>query len=165
MLAKATAMTLFKKFTRVLYKAVEGLSVMFLLGMVLAVCYVVFTRYVTRTAPRWGEELACMCMVWFSLLSAALPIWDNRHIRITLWELGLPPRAYRILEMAVHVVLFLIIVLMAKYGLDLLQVVGRGKMSGLGVSYIYLYGAIPVSSVFMLIATIDRLGDIIGRKQ
>ncbi len=157
-------MTPFKKFTKVLYKAVEGLSVLFLLGMVVTVCYVVFTRYVTRTAPRWGEEVACMCMVWFSLLSAALPIWDNRHIRITIWNLVLSPKTYRILETAVHVVLFATIALLAKYGMDLLNTVGRARMSGTGVSYIFLYGAIPVSSVFMLIAVIDRLGDIVGNK-
>ncbi len=158
-------MTLFKKFTKILYKAVEGLSVLFLLGMVVTVCWVVFTRYVTRTAPRWGEEVACMCMVWFSLLSAALPIWDNRHIRITMWENVLPPRAYRVLDAVVHLLLFSIVVMLAKYGMDLLNTVGRAKMSGTGVSYVFLYGAIPVSSVFMLIATIDRLGDILGNKR
>lgn len=158
-------MTQFKKFTKVLYKLVEGLSVLFLLGMVLTVCYVVFTRYVTRTAPRWGEEVACMCMVWFSLLSAALPIWDNRHIRLTMWENVLSPRSYKILETVVHALLFAIVVMLAKYGLDLLNTVGRAKMSGTGLSYVFLYGAIPVSSVFMLIATIDRLGDIIGNKR
>lgn len=158
-------MTQFKKFTKVIYKLVEGLSVLFLFGMVATVCYVVFTRYVTRTAPRWGEEVACMCMVWFALLSAALPIWDNRHIRITMWEMILSPKAHRLLELAVHVILFAIVVMLAKYGLDLLNTVGRAKMSGTGLSYVFLYGSIPVSSVFMLIATIERLGDILGQQR
>ena len=153
-----------KKITQHLYKLVQALSVFFMIGMVVTVCYVVFMRYVMSSAPRWGEEVALMCMVWFSLLSATLAIWDNRHIRITVWELVLPPHVLRLLELAVHLILFGILVLMLHFGLELLQVVAPGKMSGTGISYLYLYGAVPVASVFMLVATLERLGDIYGNR-
>lgn len=151
-----------KKTTRAVYLAVEALSVAFLAGMAAIVCYVVFARYVMNNAPRWGEEAALLCMVWFSLLSASLAIWDNRHIRVTVWELALPPRALRWLELGVHLTLMAIIALMTWYGRDLLGVVSRGRMSGTGISYLYLYGAVPASAVFMALATAQRIGEIIG---
>ncbi len=78
----------------------------------------------------------------------------------------LPATAFQVRKslLAEKPVLFATIALLAKYGMDLLNTVGRARMSGTGVSYIFLYGAIPVSSVFMLIAVIDRLGDIVGNK-
>ncbi|MDR1521235.1 MAG: TRAP transporter small permease [Planctomycetota bacterium] len=153
-----------KKFTRGLYKIVEALSVLFVFGMVATICYVVFARYVMNSAPRWGEEVALFCMVWFSLLSASMAIWDNRHIRVTVWEMFLSKKTLRILEAIVHFILLGIIVLMFYYGLDLLKVVARGKMSGTGISYLYLYGAVPISALFMLIAAIQRIGEILADK-
>jgi TRAP-type C4-dicarboxylate transport system permease small subunit len=155
---------LLKKFTRGLYKIVEALSVLFVFGMVATICYVVFARYVMNSAPRWGEEVALFCMVWFSLLSASMAIWDNRHIRVTVWEMFLSKKTLRILEAIVHFILLGIIVLMFYYGLDLLKVVARGKMSGTGISYLYLYGAVPISALFMLIAAIQRIGEILADK-
>jgi len=149
-----------RRLTKKLYKVVEGLSVFFMIGMVVTVCYVVFMRYCLNNAPRWGEEVALLCMVWFALLSASLAIWDNRHIRVTVWEMVLPQKTLRLLELLVHVILFFTLVLMFYYGLDLLKVVAPGKMSGTGISYIYLYGAVPVSTIFMLIAATERLVDI-----
>ncbi|MDR2390908.1 MAG: TRAP transporter small permease [Planctomycetota bacterium] len=153
-----------KKTTRILYKIVEALSVFFVFGMVGTVCYVVFTRYVMNNAPRWGEEVALLCMVWFSLLSASMAIWDNRHIRVAVWEMVLPKKVFKALEVLVHVILFGIVVLMCWYGLDLLAVVSRGKMSGTGISYFWLYVSIPVSTAFMLIATMQRIGEILADK-
>jgi TRAP-type C4-dicarboxylate transport system permease small subunit len=149
-----------RKATRALYRVVQALSVLFLAGMAATVCFVVFTRYALNNSPRWGEEVALLCMVWFSLLSAALPIWDNRHIRITAWDLILPPRILRVLELVVHLILVAIIALMGWYGIELLEFVAKSRMSGTGISFIYLYGAVPVSAVFMLVAGLQRLGEI-----
>jgi TRAP-type C4-dicarboxylate transport system permease small subunit len=157
-------MRVFKKLTRMLYKFVEALSVFFVAGMVITVCYIVLARYVLNNAPRWGEEVALECMVWFALLSSSLAIWDDRHIRVTAWDMTLSKKALRILDLVAHVMLFVIIVLIFYYSIPLLRIVARSRMSGTGISYVYLYGAVPVSSVFMLIATMERLGDIFGGK-
>ncbi len=74
---------MFKMINRALYRFVQALSALFLTGMVAVVCLVVFSRYVLNDTPRWGEEVALLAMVWFSLLSAVPAIWDNRHIRVT----------------------------------------------------------------------------------
>jgi TRAP-type C4-dicarboxylate transport system permease small subunit len=154
----------FKSLTRKIYKFVEALSVLFVTGMVGTICYVVFMRYVMNRAPRWGEEVALECMVWFALLSSSLAIWDNRHIRITAWDMVLSKKALRILDMIAHLFLFAIIMMMFYYSIPLLKIVAPSKMSGTGISYAYMYGALPVSAVFMLLATIERLGEIFGGK-
>ncbi|MDR1835162.1 MAG: TRAP transporter small permease [Fusobacteriaceae bacterium] len=153
-----------QKIKEKLYRFIEVLSVVFLIGMVVVVCYAVFGRFVIRKAPRWGEEVALLCMVWFSVLSATLAIFDNRHIRVTVWETYLSPKTYQILEVIVHIILFGIIVLMLYYGTALLKFVSPAKMSGTRISYFWLYSSVPVASVFMVIATIVRIGEIIGRK-
>jgi TRAP-type C4-dicarboxylate transport system permease small subunit len=154
----------FKRVTGKLYKFVEALSVLFVAGMVGTICYVVFMRYIVNKAPRWGEEVALECMVWFALLSSSLAIWDDRHIRVTAWDMVLSKKALRLLDLTAHLFLFGIIAMMFCYSIPLLKIVAPSRMSGTGISYAYMYGALPVSSVFMLIATIERLGDIFGGK-
>jgi TRAP-type C4-dicarboxylate transport system permease small subunit len=154
----------FKKFTKKVYKFVEAVSVLFVAGMAGTICYVVFMRYVMNKAPRWGEEVALECMVWFALLSSSLAIWDDRHIRVTAWDMVFPKKILRILDLTAHLFLFVIIVLMFYYSIPLLKIVAPSKMSGTGISYVYMYGALPVSSIFMLLATIERLGEIVDDK-
>ncbi|GHS90931.1 hypothetical protein AGMMS49957_17620 [Synergistales bacterium] len=157
-------MRVLKKFTKFLYKIVEAFSVFFVLGMVVTVCYVVFCRYILNDSPRWGEEVALECMVWFSMLSASLAIWDNRHIRVTCWDMVLSRPALRALELIVHVILLGIIGMLFYYSMPLLKLVAPSKMSGTGISYVWMYGAVPVACVFMVIATIERIGEIYGGK-
>ncbi|MCL2001420.1 MAG: TRAP transporter small permease [Planctomycetes bacterium] len=152
------------KITKALYCIVQALSVFFLAGMTLTVCIVVFGRYVLNSTPRWGEEVSLLCMVWFALLSAALPIWDNRHIRVTAWDLIVSAKTMRKLDLFVHSFLVVVILMIGWCGLELLDFVARSRMAGTGISFTYLYGAVPVSAVFMLIAAIQKLGEIFVNK-
>lgn len=147
-----------------LFKIVEILSAIFLAGMVIICGYSVFMRYVLRAAPRWGDEMALFCMIWYSLLSASLALKEDRHIRIGLWDNLLPPKIAKALQVLVHMIVFTVVVILLRYSSLLTQLASRTRMTGSGLPLSWEYIALPVSAVFMLIAAIGRIGEIIGRK-
>lgn len=147
-----------------LFKLVEIVSALFLAGMVVICGYSVFMRYVMQAAPRWGDEMALFCMIWYSLLSASLALKENRHIRISIWDTLLPPKASQILQVIVHVIVVVVVLMLFRYSGLLTQLAGRTRMTGSGLPLSWEYVALPVSAIFMLIAAIGRIGEIIGRK-
>lgn len=152
---------LYKGMKKIIYTAIEVLSVIFMIGMVATVCWFVFARYVLNNSPRWGEEVALLCMIWFCLLSSALAIWDDRHIRVTMWDAVLPAKALKVMNIIVHIILLGVIIMLFRHSVVLIELVAPSRMAGTGLSFAVRYAALPVSSVFMLIATIGKVGELI----
>ena len=147
-----------------MYKIIEALSVFYIASMVVVVSIVVIGRYVFNSTPRWGEEIALFCMVWFSMLSASLAIFDDRHIRITIIEMILSKKAAKVLNVLVNMFTIVIIGFLIIKGFGLLGVTKNSLMGGSGISFMYLYAAVPISAICMLIATVAKVGEILGSR-
>lgn len=129
----------------------------FLLIQILVLIYVVFGRYILRSTPRWGEQLALLCMVWFSLLSASLAVKENRHIKLTFINDILPLKIKKILEYIFFILKFLFALFMLLAGTELVILTLGSTIPGLGISTSWKYLAVPVtglSLILMLIASI-----------
>lgn len=125
--------------------------------MVVVVSIVVIGRYVFNYSPRWGEEIGLFCMVWFALLSATLAIFDDSHIRVTVIQHMLPKKAVMALNLLVNVLLLGIMGFLVVKGIGLMEVTKNSLMGGSGISFMYLYAAVPVSAICMLIAVISTM--------
>lgn len=129
---------------------------LFLLVQVTVVSYVVFGRFVLNKTPGWGEELALLCMVWFSMLSIGLGVKSDSHIRMNLYESLIPKRFHHLLEylwFALDVGLALVLVVA---GWQMAALAGYSTLSGLGVSSAFLFASVPAGGAFMLIAVVLR---------
>ncbi|MFR5732174.1 MAG: TRAP transporter small permease [Clostridium sp.] len=153
-----------RKLYDIIFLAVEAFAVIFMLGMVGIAIYSVFMRYVMHNAPCWGDELALLCMVWFGFLSAAVALKEDRHIRVDLWKAVLPPKAYKVLELVVHLIGFAALCVFFKYSLHLTALAGMTKMTGSRLPLTYLYLAEPVGIGMLIVAMAGRLGEIIAGK-
>lgn len=124
---------------------------------VVCVTIVVVGRYIFNITPPWGEELTLFCLVWMSLLSVALPIRDNTHLHITIFDGIFSKRVLAFLDkMAdVIVVVFSIVIIVA--GISMTKQSARSLLHGMGISKAYLYAAVPVSGVVFLIAEAERI--------
>ena len=146
------------------FNVVKYLCAAIMLVMVGIVIYSVFMRYVMNDTPRWGDEMALFCMIWFCLLSASWAFKENRHIRIEFWASILPPRIYWVMELIVHLLALAVFVVLTHYSLKMLTVIGNSKMTGSGLPMAALYAAEPVSIFCMAVAAVGRIGEILGRK-
>ena len=81
-----------RAFFNAIYEAYLTFCRILFVIMIVITGYTVLGRLVLKSSPAWGEELVLMCMVYMALVSAALAIKTNSHIRISLLDYVLPKR-------------------------------------------------------------------------
>lgn len=153
-----------RKYYDMFFQGIEIICVLFQGAIVLILAYGVFMRHVINNSPRWTDEISLFCMIWFSLLGAAVALKENRHIRIQFWNSFLPPKVMKGLELIVHVIVFIFLLWFLKYAIALTNLTGSTKLTGSGIPMKYLYVSEPVAVGCMIIAAIGRVGEIIGSK-
>ena len=128
-----------------------------ILVQVFCVSVVVVGRYVFGVTPPWGEELTLFCLVWMSLLGASLPLRDNTHLRITMFDHLLPGKALSFLDKVSDIVVVLFSILIIAAGISMTRQVSRSILYGTHISKGFLYAAVPTAGVTFLIAEIERI--------
>lgn len=145
-----------KKIFEVLYEINEKICMILLACMVVVVSYVVFGRYVLRSTPRWGEELALMLMVWIGLLSSTLALRDDRHLRMTIIDLLFPAKFLRRLEVFNRILILVFAVIMIIQGIRITEIGMLNRLSGLGISSAWFYISAPIAGCLMTLFATER---------
>ncbi|NDL68544.1 TRAP transporter small permease [Anaerotalea alkaliphila] len=139
------------------YRLTNALCCIFVIIQVAVVSIVVIGRYVFNSTPSWGEELALLCMIWFSLLTVSLAITDSRHLKMTLAEMYMP-RKFNLFVAGINYIVFLsLAVFMIVEGTRLTALTVGSVLPGLKISGAYLYASVPVSGVAMLASIIGKM--------
>lgn len=124
---------------------------------VVCVNIVVVGRYCLNVTPAWGEELTLFCLVWMSLLGAALPIRDGSHLHITMFDSLLPPKALDALDKMGDIVVLLFSLVMIFSGISMTRQASRSILYGMHISKGFLYAAVPAAGVAYLVAEVERM--------
>ena len=123
--------------------------------------YVVFMRFVMSKTPRWGEQAILMCMVYMALISASLAIRTDKHLRVVLIQYLFPQKvrakAMKVLHSLSQVTIFLFSLFMIVYGIQFTQLMSKSVLSGIPIAKSWLYAAVPVAGVCMLLMQSERL--------
>ncbi len=146
------------------FKSINAISITLVITMICVVAYMVVMRYVFSNSPRWGDEVALLCMVWIAFFSATTAMKEDLHIRIKLWDLVLPPKVMKVLEVIVHIIVCVVLLVLIKYSISLVELTGKNVLPGSRLPMKLMYIVEPITGVFMLIAAIGRIGEIIGSK-
>jgi TRAP-type transport system small permease protein len=127
-----------------------GLAV-FLTAMTVVVFLEILFRYVLDFPLFWTAEFARYCLVWSSLLGAAVAFRSGEHIAVSLFLDRLAPRPRRVVAMiaTIWVGVFLTVVFWG--GIHLVTVTIRQLSPALRVPMAIPYSALPVASGVMLI--------------
>ncbi|MFP4375438.1 MAG: TRAP transporter small permease [Spirochaetales bacterium] len=134
-----------------LRKLTLGFSSVILGMQILLVSYVVAGRYLFGQTPRWGEELALLCMVWFSLLSAVIAARDGKHIRIRVVFDRLPVGLQKVMRVVFVVFSQVFNLVLFVFGLRLAEVTSRSVLPGSGLSRSWLYIPLAVAGGLLFI--------------
>ena len=111
----------------------------------------VFTRYVLNVVPSWSEEIPRYLLVWITYLGAGLAIKFKEHISLDVFFNLMPLRARQVGHLILNGLVAIVAVIMVVYGIGLLQPLGDDMMESIPVTNIWLYLAMPVSGVLMLL--------------
>lgn len=132
-------------------------------SMVAITTYVVFNRFVIKSSLVWGEPVVLMCMVYMSLVSAALAIRNDTHIRMSVIDFVVPEKAISVMRGAAQVGIFGFGLFMIVYGWKFSILAGRNVMTGVGIKSMWLYITCPVAGVAVCLMEIERLINFFDR--
>ncbi|MBQ9611077.1 MAG: TRAP transporter small permease [Lachnospiraceae bacterium] len=131
-----------------------------LIADILITSWVVLARYITVIpAPTWGEEMILTLMSYMAVLSAALAIKRNAHIRMTAFDRFLPRKAVIILDILSDLAVLILALIMLVTGWNYASGIGaKGTyISMTWLSRFWLYFPIPLAGIAMVFFEVERL--------
>ncbi|MCD8140957.1 MAG: TRAP transporter small permease [Planctomycetaceae bacterium] len=135
---------------------IHNLCKVLLVVQVLACATVFVGRYVVGSTPAWADPVAMLCMVWLCILSSALAVRDDAHLRITVIDKFLSARALKALNALTALIVLVIAVFMVYSGGLLTQLTTRNKLPGLGIPTAWMTVVLPITGVAYLVALLYR---------
>ncbi|HOP47497.1 MAG TPA: TRAP transporter small permease [Desulfobacteraceae bacterium] len=129
--------------------------ILVLSAMAVAVFMQVLFRYILQLPLFWTEEFARYCLIWASLLGAAIALKRKQHIAVTFFLEHFPQRLAGVLTFAAHISVALILGVMTFGGFKLVLVTSSQISPALRIPMAVPYLALPVGSLVMLIHIIS----------
>ena len=124
----------------------------------------VFCRYVLFAPLPWSEQIPKYAMIYMGVLGASVGISRNRHIGFDILVTRLPSMIRKLIIIAGRILVLFFLVVMTIYGVSLALAVGFSSNAPmLPVPMFYLFLAVPIGGVFMILqATIRLVLDVIS---
>ena len=163
---------MFAKAKKALDKTLELLVTVSMGFLVVDVVWQVLTRYLLKNPSSWTEELATFLMIWVGLLGASVALNRGAHLGIDYLVVKLSRRKALCVSLFVFAVITAFSLLVMVIGGT--QLVHRTLVTnqvspaiGLKMGYVYL--AIPISGLFLVIYSLeiffDALTSLVKHKQ
>ncbi len=153
------------KFFDMVYFLFMSICKLFFLAMVGITTYVVINRYFIKDTLAWGEPVVLMCMVYMSMISAALAIRKDTHIRMTIIDFIVPPKVVDVLRGLANVCIFAFSIFMVVYGWQFSMLAGKNVITGVGIKSMWLYLSVPIAGVALCLMEVERLLNFINRRR
>ena len=126
------------------------------IGMITIIAIVVSNRYIFKTNLVWGEPIVLMFMVYMSLVSAALAIRKDTHIRMSVIDYFAPKKVISFCRGAAHVCIFGFGIFMVVYGWKFALQARRNIMTGTKLTSMWLYLACPMGGIALCLMELER---------
>lgn len=124
--------------------------------------WAVFTRYVLNSAASWPEPTAVLLMVVLTFYGAAACYRLNVHMNVVLAIDLLPPRARRVTDFAVEILMAIFALFMVVYGYRLCVDTWNNTIPEFPTLRVgVVYSPIPISGAITLLFILEHL--TIGR--
>ena len=143
---------------------VEYICKFMLVVQLVVVSGVVIGRYVFSVTPAWGEEVALFAMVWFGLLSASIGVRDDTHLCLSLFDDKLSETGKKIRDAFVFLMIASFGLFLVVQGINMIELTRNNSLPGMKISSSWLYSAIPISGVAIIVQVIARVRKSYGCK-
>lgn len=144
----------------IVYKFVLLVCKLLLIGDILVVAYQVLGRYVPFIDdPSWTEQVVLTLMSYMAVLSAALAIRRNAHIRMTAFDPYLPKSVIKVLDLlSDFAVLILAYIMMTEGWKYAVQIGSKGKYESMPwLSRFWMYFPVALAGIAMIIFELEAL--------
>ncbi|MCD8122967.1 MAG: TRAP transporter small permease [Clostridiales bacterium] len=144
----------------IVYKIMMVICKLLLIADIVVVSMTVAGRYVPFIPdPAWTEEITLTLMSYMAVLSAAMAIRRNAHIRMTSLDPYLPKMLIKVLDVVADIAVLILAVIMIVIGWQYATGIGaKGFYPSVPwLSKMYMYLPIPIAGIAMLVFEIEAL--------
>jgi TRAP-type C4-dicarboxylate transport system permease small subunit len=136
--------------------AVRTMTAVLLLLMFIVIMLEVIFRYVLTSSPFWTEELARYVMFYMVLLGSAAAVREEQHPSLTfvIRKFGVGFR--RKWKLLLDILVLLVLVVVFWEGCVMAVEEWIGKTPALRISFFWVYLALPIGAVLMMIEIIAK---------
>ena len=150
----------FEKVYNFVYSVFMLICKLLLVADILITSWIVLARYIkVIPAPNWGEELILTLMSYMAVLSAALAIKRNAHIRMTAFDRYLPEKMIITLDLVADLAVLALAVVMLTTGWSYATGLGaKGTFISMPwLSKFWQYFPIPLAGLAMIFFEVERI--------
>ena len=140
-----------------LFSVICGACRVMLFGIFAVMWIVVFGRYFLGKTPIWGEELVLFLMAWVAMLSGADALRRDAHLKITILDNFLPPKALLAVQLVWDAIILVVCAILTYYSAQTLSSGFGLTYQGLKISEGWAYLSIPVGFALLVLADLERL--------
>jgi len=140
-----------------LAKFAEFIMVTLTILMIGLVTYQVFERYVLHYTPPWSEELAVYLMIWFGILGIAIGVRRHSHMALEYFAAKMPKMVQKGFRLFNYVLMLIYSSVLVYEGINMVELTMSQKSPAIGLPVGYVYLALPVSAVLMVLFIIEAL--------
>lgn len=148
-----------------LEKFLSFLIVLLLSFMVLFIFSQVVARFILNMPLSWTEEISRHIMIWMAFIATSVAYRHGAHLSIDLLATSINPKARLVLRIFFLLIIIAFLTFMVKYGIELTQKTVNQRSSSLQYSMSYVYLAVPTSGIIMIIFSIEKIIDLLKRKE
>ncbi|MDR3560445.1 MAG: TRAP transporter small permease [Negativicutes bacterium] len=132
--------------------------------MVALVSYQVFQRYVLHYTPPWSEELSVYLMIWFGIIGIAVGVRRNAHMSLHFFADLMPLKVQNVLTYVRYCLILIYCSFLTVEGLKMVELTMSQRSPAMGMPVGFVYLALPVSTVLIILFTLEALGKSIRKK-
>ena len=140
------------------------------MAVIVIVCFIqVICRYFLEKSIFWAEELSVYLMIWAAFLGAAKATVYQENTRLGFIIKAFPTKLRVILECIAYLFTLIFLVFLVYYGFQLAGTQWNRYSAAVGIPMALVYGALPISGIFMVVFTaismIESIGNLFLRKE
>lgn len=144
-------MTLYSKINNFIWRILEEATfVFFCIMLILAIAQILF-RYVFNISVPWTEEVARWVFVWQIFLGSSLMLREQGHLKITMVRDMLPGKVQKVVDLVMSLLGLIFIIGIFFGSLQMIESVENVTAGSFNLSVKYMYLAMPISMVFMVL--------------
>ncbi|SDK22771.1 TRAP transporter small permease [Natronincola ferrireducens] len=116
----------------------------------------IIARQVFDQPIKWSEELARFLFVYIGFLGVSAGIKDGQHVAITFLLEKFPPKIQRVMQIVFQLAILGILVVLFIIGVRMTIRKIPVTIVSLKISYMYMYIALPITTLLMIYRLLER---------
>ncbi|WP_313894001.1 TRAP transporter small permease [Psychrobacillus sp.] len=149
-----------------LNKVMGYLLTLLLAVMTAIIFWQVFSRFVVGSSLSWSEELSRFLMIFMILIGSSIALRNNELIAIEILLEKVENLSKKVVVITIHIISIVFFIILIKYGYSMAQSFSNQTAPGLGISMKYIYLALPLGGVLLLLNSLACIvEEIIGKEE